>query len=152
MSAKSKDKIDDTAFVTSDNKDKRILISATTTTIVELKKDIFIKIRELAIFIEDRIKFTAYKTFIGLAVWADNKREKINRTIKIISEQMVWAASFLTRDAYKSFKPYMTYFLSKRGLASSCEAPMKKIFNNLYLYFALLGQSYEDLNETRTVK
>jgi hypothetical protein len=46
----------------------------------------------------------------------------------------------------------MTYFLSKRGLASSYKAPVKKIFNNLNLYFALLGQFYENLNEIRTAE
>jgi hypothetical protein len=61
-------------------------------------------------------------------------------------------ASFLAGDAYKSFEPYMTHFLSKGGLASSCEVPVRKIFNDLNLYFALLGQSYRDLNETRTAE
>jgi hypothetical protein len=152
MSTKGKDKIDDTASVISNNKNKKILTPATTTTMIELKKDTLIKIREPAVFTRDRTKFTAYKTFMGLAVWTNNKKKKPNRIIKTVLEQMAWAASFLTGDTYKNFKPYITHFLSKKRLVSSCEAPIKKIFNDLNLYFALLGQSYGDLNETRTAK
>jgi hypothetical protein len=53
---------------------------------VELKKDTFIKVRESAVFTGDRIKFTIYKISVGLAVWTDNKREKLNRTMKTISK------------------------------------------------------------------
>jgi hypothetical protein len=88
MSAKGKGKVDDTASVISDNKNERVLTPATITTVIELKKDTLIKIKELAVFTGDRIKFTVYKIFMGLAVWANNKREKPNRTIKIIPEQM----------------------------------------------------------------
>jgi hypothetical protein len=62
------------------------LTPATIIIIVELKKDIFIKIRESAVFIEDRIKFTVYKISMDLAVWADNKREKSNRIMKTVLE------------------------------------------------------------------
>jgi hypothetical protein len=68
MSVKGKDKVDDTASVTSDNKSKGVLTPATTTTVVELKKDTFIKVRELAVFTGDRTKFTIYKISVGLAV------------------------------------------------------------------------------------
>jgi 5-methylcytosine-specific restriction endonuclease McrBC regulatory subunit McrC len=68
MSAKGKDKADDTTSVTSDNKGKKALISVTTITVVKLKKDIFIKVREPAIFIGERIKFAIYKTSVDLAV------------------------------------------------------------------------------------
>jgi hypothetical protein len=66
-----------------------VLTPATTTTVIKLKKDTFIKIRKPAVFTEDRTKFIIYKTSIGLAVWADNKREKPNRTIKTVPEQMI---------------------------------------------------------------
>jgi hypothetical protein len=88
MSAKGKGKADDTASVTSDNEGEKILTPATITTVVELKKDIFIKIRESAVFTEDRIKFIVYKTSVGLAVWADNKKEKPNRIMKTVPEQV----------------------------------------------------------------
>jgi hypothetical protein len=52
------------------------LTSVTITIVVELKKDTLIKVRELAVFTGDRSKFSAYKTSVGLAVWADNKRDK----------------------------------------------------------------------------
>jgi hypothetical protein len=68
MSAKGKSKIDDTVSVTSDNGGEEVLTSAITTIIVELKKNIFIKIRESAMFTGDRIKFTAYKISVSLAV------------------------------------------------------------------------------------
>jgi hypothetical protein len=88
MSAKGKSKADDTASVTSDNKNERILTPATTTTMIELKKDTLIKIREPAIFTEDRIKFTIYKISISLTVWTDNKKEKPNKIIKTVPEQI----------------------------------------------------------------
>jgi hypothetical protein len=45
-----------------------VLILATTITVVELKKDTLIKVRKLAVFIEEKTKFVIYKTFIDLAV------------------------------------------------------------------------------------
>jgi hypothetical protein len=89
MSVKGKDKVDDTVSVISDNKDERALTSAITITVVKLKKDIFIKVRELAVFMRDRTKFIIYKTLVGLTVWADNKREKVNRNIKTVLEQVI---------------------------------------------------------------
>jgi hypothetical protein len=86
MSVKDKDKVDDTASIINDNEDEGTLISATIITVVELKKDTLIKVRELAVFIKDRTKFIIYKISISLAVWTNNKREKSNRTIKIISK------------------------------------------------------------------
>jgi hypothetical protein len=69
MSAKDKGKTDETASVTSNNKkERKILTPTTTTTVVELKKDTFIKVKESAVFTENRTKFTAYKTSMGLAV------------------------------------------------------------------------------------
>jgi hypothetical protein len=61
-----------------------MLTPATIITVVKLKKDTLIKIRESAVFIGDWIKFIIYKIFVGLAVWANNKREKSNRIIKIV--------------------------------------------------------------------
>jgi hypothetical protein len=88
MSAKGKGKVDNTASITSDNKNKKILIPTTITTIIKLKKDILIKVKESAVFIEDRTKFTTYKTSINLAVWADNKKKKSNKIIKTVLEQV----------------------------------------------------------------
>jgi hypothetical protein len=75
MSVKGKDKVDDTVFIISDNEGERALTSATTTTVVELKKDTLIKVRESAVFTRDRTKFTAYKISVGLAVWTNNKKK-----------------------------------------------------------------------------
>jgi hypothetical protein len=86
MSAKGKDKVDDTASIINNNRGEGALTPVTTITVVKLKKDTLIKVRELAVFIEDRMKFIVYKISVGLAVWADNKREKPNRTIKTVSE------------------------------------------------------------------
>jgi hypothetical protein len=66
MSAKGKGKIDNTTLVISNNKDKGILTPVTT--IVKIKKNTLIKIRDLTIFTKDRTKFSAYKTFVSLAV------------------------------------------------------------------------------------
>jgi hypothetical protein len=67
MSVKDKDKVDNTISVTSDNRDEEAL-TLTTITVVEFKKNTLVKIRELAVFTGDRIKFIIYKTSIGLAV------------------------------------------------------------------------------------
>jgi hypothetical protein len=66
MSVKGKDKIDDTISVVSDNGGEGTLILIIIIIVVELKKDTFIKIRELTVFTGDRAKFTAYKMFVGL--------------------------------------------------------------------------------------
>jgi hypothetical protein len=75
--------------VVSDNGGEEILTLATITTVVEFKKDTLIKVRELTVFNGDRTKFSAYKISVGLAVWADNKKDKLNRTMKIVAEQIV---------------------------------------------------------------
>jgi hypothetical protein len=82
MSAKDKDKVDDTTSMISDNGGERVLISVIT--VIEIKKDTFIKIRDLTVFTGDRIKFSVYKTFVGLAVWVDNKKTILNRNMKIV--------------------------------------------------------------------
>jgi hypothetical protein len=66
MSAKGKGKANNTVLIVSNNKDKRMLTPATT--VIKLKKDILIKVRELAIFTGNKTRFAAYKTSIGLAV------------------------------------------------------------------------------------
>jgi hypothetical protein len=53
MSVKDKGKVDDTASVISDNKGEKVLILAITTTVVELKKDTLIKVRESTVFTGD---------------------------------------------------------------------------------------------------
>jgi hypothetical protein len=53
MSVKGKGKADDAASVTSDNGSEGVLISATIIIVIELKKDILIKVRESAVFIGD---------------------------------------------------------------------------------------------------
>jgi hypothetical protein len=72
--------------VVSDNGDEGALTLITTITVVKLKKDTLIKVRESAVFIGDRTKFTTYKTSVGLVVWADNKRDRVNKNMKIVLE------------------------------------------------------------------
>jgi hypothetical protein len=84
MSAKDKDKTDDTTLVISNNRDEGALTLATT--VVKVKKDTLIKIRELVMFTGDKTKFFAYKTSVSLAVWANNKRIILNRNMKTVAE------------------------------------------------------------------
>jgi hypothetical protein len=63
-----------------------VLILITIITVVKLKKDTFIKVRESAVFAKDRAKFIAYKTSVDLAVWANNKKNRANRNMKIVLE------------------------------------------------------------------
>jgi hypothetical protein len=88
MSTKGKGKAEDTTSVISDNEGKKALISAITTTVIKLKKDTLIKIKESTVFSGDRAKFSIYKTSVDLAVWTDNKRDKSNRIIKTVPEQV----------------------------------------------------------------
>jgi hypothetical protein len=115
------------------------VLTPATITVIELKKDTLIKVRESAVFTRDKSKFSAYKISVGLYVWADNKRERLNRILKTVIEQVAWAAFFLAEDAYRSFEPYISHFLFEKKLANLCEEPVRKIFNNLDIYFALLG-------------
>jgi hypothetical protein len=52
--------------VISDNRDEETLTLVIT--VVKIKKDTLIKIKESTVFTGDRIKFSAYKTFVGLVV------------------------------------------------------------------------------------
>jgi hypothetical protein len=58
--------------------------------------------------------------------------------------------SRLKKKAFVRLKPYMTQIL-KRGYVN-CEKKIKKIFNNIDLYFNLLRQSFGDLDEARTAE
>jgi hypothetical protein len=84
MSTKGKGKADDTTLVVSDNGGEGVLTPVII--VVKVKKDTLIKIRDPTVFTEDRTKFSAYKTSVGLAVWADNKRIILNRNMKTVAE------------------------------------------------------------------
>jgi hypothetical protein len=68
MSAKDKDKADDTASIINDNGGERALTSVTIIIVIEFKKDTLIKIKESAVFTGERTKFATYKTSINLTV------------------------------------------------------------------------------------
>jgi hypothetical protein len=58
--------------------------------------------------------------------------------------------SRLKKKAFTRLKPYIIQILEK-GYANS-EKEIKRIFNNIDLYFNLLRQSFSDLDEARTAE
>jgi hypothetical protein len=74
--------------VISDNRGEGIL-TLITITVIKLKKHNLIKIRESTVFTGNRSKFSVYKISVGLYVWVDNKRERLNRNLKIVVEQVI---------------------------------------------------------------
>jgi hypothetical protein len=58
--------------------------------------------------------------------------------------------SRLKKKTFTRLKPYITQIL-KKGYVN-CDEKIKKIFNNIDLYFNLLRQSFGDLDEIRTAK
>jgi hypothetical protein len=52
--------------------------------VIKIKKDTLIKIRDLTVFTGDKIKFSVYKTFVGLVVRINNKRIISNKNMKIV--------------------------------------------------------------------
>jgi hypothetical protein len=58
--------------------------------------------------------------------------------------------SRLRKKTFTRLKPYIIQILKKRYV--NCEKKIKRIFNNINLYFNLLRQSFGDLDEAKTVK
>jgi hypothetical protein len=83
---KDKNKADNIVSVISNTESEKVLIS--TITMIELKQDTLIKIRKLTIFSKNRSKFSAYKISVGLYMWANNKKERLNRILKTVLEQV----------------------------------------------------------------
>jgi hypothetical protein len=123
--------------------------SIDTTVTTSNLKEAYPKVAEPDLFYGDRKKFKAYCTQIRLYIWSDGKKK--NRNLKLVPEQVMWAASYLRGDAYARFEPYMTHYLDK-GNANSCSDEVKKVFLSLQEYIALLNQSYGDFDETRTAE
>ena len=64
------------------------------------------------LFYENRKKWNAYRVQVKLFWWADLKREPTTRYMKIRSEQVCCAASFLKRPAFEVFESYLTAYLT----------------------------------------
>jgi hypothetical protein len=58
--------------------------------------------------------------------------------------------SRLREETFTRLKPYMTQILEKDYV--NCDEKIRKVFNNVNLYFNLLRQSFGDLDETRTAE
>jgi hypothetical protein len=56
----------------------------------------------------------------------------------------------LREEAFTRLKPYITQVL-KKGYVN-CDEKIKKIFNNINLYFNFLRQSFGDLDEAKTAE
>jgi hypothetical protein len=146
MSAKGKGRDDDNESVTAGRATSAITVSYA----IEQAEQM-IKIKKPKPFSGNKEAFSEYVTSVRFFIWADNKRSIQKKMFKTVSEQIAWAASYLQDNAYKSFEPYLTQYLNK-DTAVKCDKPVRNIFNSLSAYFKLMGQSYGDLDETRTAE
>jgi hypothetical protein len=71
--------------------------------------------------------------------------------LKNVTEEVVWAVSFLRRNAYARFESYMEHYLD-RGFCLQYNEPVRTVMAGMETYLELLKQSYKDLNETRTAE
>jgi hypothetical protein len=76
------------------------------------EKDVYLKIYTPDLFYGDRKKFKVYCNQVRLYIWSDFKR--IRKTLKNVTEEVVWAVSFFKRDVYVRFEPYMEYYLDRK--------------------------------------
>ena len=74
-------------------------------------KDVYPKIHIPDLFYGDRKKFKAYCNQVRLYIWSDVKRTK--KTLKNITEKVIWAASFFRENAYARFEPYLKHYLKR---------------------------------------
>ena len=63
----------------------------------------------------------------------------------------MWAASYLKKETFARFEPYIAYYLKKKSVVD-CDPIMTKIVNTIGHYIYLLSQLFGDLDETRTAK
>src|SRR5450755_4714433 len=108
-------------------------------------KEIYPKIHIPDLFYGDRKKFKAYCNQVRLYIWNDIKRTR--KILKNITEEVVWAVSYLRKNAYARFEFYLKHYLEK-GSYPQCDKPVRTIITDLNNYLGLLKQSYGDLNET----
>ena len=73
------------------------------------EKEIYPKVHIPNLFYGDRKKFKTYCNQIRLFIRNDNKRTK--KTLKNVTEKIMWAVSFLRENAYARFEPYLEYYL-----------------------------------------
>jgi hypothetical protein len=63
----------------------------------------------------------------------------------------MWAVSYLKKEAFTKFKPYIAHYLEK-GNVADCDLIIAKIVNTIGHYIHLLSQLFSDLDEIRTAK
>src|SRR5450755_2521030 len=85
-------------------------------------KDTYPKVHVLDLFYGDRKKFKAYCNQVRFYIWNDGKRTK--KTLKNITEKVVWAASFFRGNAYARFESYLEHYL-ERGSYLQCDEPVR---------------------------
>jgi hypothetical protein len=111
------------------------------------KKKVYLKLKKPDLFYGNRKKFKAYYTQMRLCLWADVKRKK--KTLITVLEQVMWAASFLRKDIYARFEPYISYYLDK-DFIFMCDKPVRKVLTgDVGSYLKFLSQFYDDLDEVR---
>jgi len=60
----------------------------------------------------------------------------------------MWAASYLKKEIFARFKPYIIYYLEK-GSVTDCDLIIIKIVDTIGYYIYLLSQLFGDLDETK---
>jgi hypothetical protein len=98
----------------------------------------------------DRNKFKGYMMQVRMYCWAEAKRPKGQREFPKISDQVIWAASYLRGGAASLFAPYLMTFLEHGFAGVSTE--IRKPFTSLQEYFNILAKAFGDLDEVRTAE
>jgi hypothetical protein len=113
------------------------------------EKDVYPKVHTPDLFYGDKKKFKVYCNQVRLYIWSDFKRTR--KTLKNVTEKVVWAVSFFRGDAYARFEPYMEHYLD-RGSCLQCDKPVRTVMAGMKTYLELFKQFYGNLNETRTAE
>jgi hypothetical protein len=61
---------------------------------------------------------------------------------------VIWAASYLRKETFARFQPYIEHYL-ERGNVASYDLAVGAVINTVGHYLRLLSQSFGDLNEAR---
>jgi hypothetical protein len=63
----------------------------------------------------------------------------------------MWAASYLKKETFARFKPYIAYYLEK-GSVIDCDSIIIKVVNTIGHYIYFFSQSFGNLDEIRTAE
>ena len=63
----------------------------------------------------------------------------------------MWAASYLKKETFTRFKPYIAHYLEK-GSVTDCDSIVVKVVDTIGYYIYLFLQLFGDLDEIKTAE